>query len=180
MKRLQICVLSLGFAVAALAACQPVGPQTGKDVAPGSSKPFGERRGWQVSVIEATSAVPMHCRGYKPGVVGLSLSFFGGREESGFVVGGIAAKAAAGGADRLTLRFDSGENRVFDARVVSGGALEVRFPTAAYDETLEPVIHARSATLSAQTAGAIGSVDLVGSSWAINATDECRRINAKK
>jgi hypothetical protein len=174
-------VLLGGLSALAAAACQPTQPpQTATEPVPGASKPFRDRKGWEVTVVEPSATVPIHCRGIRSPQNMPDIAFFSAEAESGFVVTGAPVALAEGTTDRLTARFDTGEPRGFDARVVGGGAMEVRFPTQRYDETFLPLARARTVTLTGQKAGDIGAIDLVGSSWAVNATDECRRMNVKK
>lgn len=167
-----------------VAACQPTTPApqttTAAPPAPTATKPFRDRKGWEVVVVEATALSPAHCRGMRQPQNVPDIAFFSADQESGFVVIGAPTPPAEGVTDRLTARFDTGEPRGFDVKAVGGGALEVRFPTARYDESFRPFAQAKQVTLTGQKSGNIGTIDLVGSSWTVNATDECRRMNVKR
>lgn len=175
-------LLVAGVVACGLSACQSVpSPQpTVKPDAARAQKPFRDRKGWEVVVVEAGPGTAAHCRGYRVGSGVPALAINAGAEESGFTISVPADSGAAGSADRLLARFDTGENRGYDVRFESDVSVVARFPTERYDELLLPFVRARSVSLGMQRGAAIGTIDLEGSSWAINATDECRRMNMPK
>lgn len=163
-------------------ACQPVGaPPPTATVAPPpqASKSFRERGGWEVVVTNADDPLGPLCVGRRVDRAVPSLTFFAGPTESGFTVEGVGPRVQEGSADRLTARLEPGEPRGFDAKAIPGGAIEARFPTARFDEMLLPLAHARQVALSGAKWGAIGEFPLSGSSWAIYAADECRRMRGR-
>jgi len=166
-------------AVLCLTACQPAGPppEAGKPApAPQASGVFRERGGWEVVVFDTNAPERTRCVGRRVDRAGPSLSFFAGSAESGFSIEGTAIKPADGSVDRLTARLDGGEPRGYDARAIPGGGIEARFPTQRFDEMMLPLARARAVSLSGAKWGAIGDFPLTGSSWAIYAADECRRM----
>lgn len=173
-----------GLLGTALAACQPPPPPEGGAVGvqaarwgTGAGQPFRERLGWSVEVMSATApAARAYCLGLRNDN-GLGLVFIGGEPDSGFRIVGLPDALTAGASETVLARFDHGERRKYEARVLPGSALEVVFPTIEYDHALQPFARAHSVTFEGQRLGPIGRLDLEGSSWAVNATDECRRMN---
>lgn len=166
----------------ALAACQPMPPPPPDLAAKPSTepKPFRDRRGWVVTIVPANAPARAHCVGERAAPDGLGIVFVAGDPDSAFRLTGLATTPPAGASERLIARFDTGrerERRSFDARVLPDGTLEVTFPTIQYDGLLDHFARARTVTFESQRLGLIGNVDLEGSSWTINATDECRRMH---
>lgn len=165
----------------ALAACQPLPPPVPEVTAAhpaATPKPFRDRRGWVVTVVPASGPARAHCVGERAAPVGLGIMIIASDPNSAFRLTGLAATPPAGASERLLARFDDGrERRTFDARVLPDGTLEVSFPTIQYDGLLDQFARARAVTFESARLGLVGTVDLEGSSWAINATDECRRMN---
>lgn len=174
--------LLAGSLAALLAGCQPPPPV---DIAPavatahwgsgGGAKLFRERRGWTVESIAASAADRAHCVGRRRSD-SVGLVFIGGEPESGFQLVGVPGTPEPGSAEILTARFDQGDRRRFEARALPGGILEVIFPTAQYDGTLQAFARSHSVSFEGQRIGPVAQLDLDGSNWAINATDECRRM----
>lgn len=167
----------------ALAACQPMPPPLPDATAArpaAEPAPFRDRRGWVVTVVPAKGAARAHCVGQRAVPAGLAITFVAGDPNSSFRLSGLPTSPPPGASERLAARFDDGrdrERRSFDARALPDGSLEVTFPTIQYDGLLDHFARARTVTFESQRLGLIGSVDLDGSSWTINATDECRRMH---
>lgn len=169
-----VSILTMG-----VVACQPITPPPDTSKAPSPAKASGifrERGGWEVAVFDAENPAGPRCVGRRVGQGAPILSFFAGPVESGFTVEGARSPSAEGSVDRLTARLDGGDPRGYDARALQGGAIEVRFPTQRFDEMLLPLARAHAVSLSGAKWGAIGDFSLSGSSWAIYAADECRRM----
>lgn len=169
---------------AALAACQTADTAgAGRGLGDGPGNHFRERRGWEVAYVAAADGAPAHCRGRRsnPGADGLTIAFIAAANVSGFRLTGLppgvlaAFPAGETATDEITARFDPGDSRVYPARR-DGDALLATFPTADYEDALHGFGRARTATLTAKRGGLLGSLTLNGSAWAINATDECRRM----
>lgn len=168
---------------AMLAACQTADTAgTGRGLGDGPGNNFRERRGWEVEYVAAAGDAPAHCRGRRSNAAGnaagLAIAFIAAEGASGFRLTGLPAGALAGdgaAGDEITARFDQGDSRAYPARR-DGDALLATFPTADYEEALHGFGRARTATLTAKRGGPLGNLTLSGSAWAINATDECRRM----
>lgn len=177
----RLSVIPFAIAVLAVAACQPLAPPVPPDVQTVSTatppQPFRDRKGWSVVVVPAALRERGHCIGGRVDGEGLRISFLGGDPDSGFRLSGFTADATPGATERLTARFDDGTERHFDSRVLPGPVLEAIFPTLRYDGTLYPFARAHSVMFEGQRLGPLGAIDLDGSSWTINATDECRRMH---
>lgn len=163
-------------AVLLLAACQTAEPpRQASTMGDKDGAQFRERRGWAVSFAAATDGAPAHCVGRRGAAdSGLRIVFIGAERESGFRLLGVPV----GGTERdsLSVAFDNGDHTSFDVRR-DGDALIFLAPTAQYEDLTHPFARARSAALRLKNGAALGELPLTGSSWAINATDECRRMN---
>jgi len=182
MRPFRVRAALVSTAALCLAACQPVTPppDVGKTApVPQASGVFRERGGWEVVVFDAAAAEGPRCVGRRVGRGGPALSFFAGPAESGFLIEGSTAKPVEGSVDRLAARLDGGDPRGYDARVIADGVIEARFPTPRFDEMLLPMARARAVSLSGAKWGAVGDFPLIGSSWAIYAADECRRMRGR-
>lgn len=160
----------------ALAACQSVDGD-GMGGAGNLSKHFRERRGWAVGFVTAREQTPAHCLGYQSATrTGLRITFMGGETESGFRLDGIPPDRALAVGEDLLANYDGGERRTFNILRAGAGSATVMFPTRRYEDAMYAFAHSRFVEFRGRTAGPIGTIDLRGSSWTINATDECRRI----
>lgn len=172
------------LAMMALSGCQtppsaPEGPaaSTAGRWTDSEARPFRERRGWTVQVMQPQSGKRAHCVGRRAGSDGLRIAFVGGDPDSGFRLSGFATGLPEGSSETLLVKVEPGERRKFEARILPGPVLEVVFPTLDYDHALHPFARGRSVTFEGQRMGMIGTLNLEGSAWTVNATDECRRMN---
>lgn len=171
-------LLAVVLAAAALSGCQTVETSEVAVFADAPGKSFRERRGWVVDFIPAENGAPAHCRGRRAAASpGPAIAFIGAEGESGFRVSGLSPDtlAAAGGA--LVASFDYGDRQEFKARK-DGDSLLALFPTDHYEDVMHAFSRGRSVDLRIRGGASLGEIPLTGSSWAINATDECRRMNA--
>lgn len=173
-------ILPLLCAMMLAAACQPLDEPPGADDfgVNAHGGPFRARNGWAVTFVPSGGSTPAHCRGRRDPVPnGLDLTIIGGETRSGFVLRGLPPERGVPAKEEIVALFDDGERRTYAARREGDRGLRVVFPTRHYDETLHPFARGEHVVMRGRQIGALGTLDLNGSSWAINATDECRRIN---
>jgi hypothetical protein len=98
--------------------------------------------------------------------------------ESGFVLSGASHLATPGERYELTASFDQGAKLTLSGRGLPDGSLYVAIPSKSYLDALESFARNRRVTFRNTALGDLGGMALTGSSWAINASDECRILNA--
>lgn len=171
-------LLAVVLAVALLAGCQTTEDVTTAGFADGPGHSFRERRGWVVDFVPAENGAPAHCRGRRAAAAaGPAIAFIGAEAESGFRVTGLSADKLAAASEALVASFDHGDRQEFKARK-DGEALLALFPTDHYEDVMHAFSRGRSVDLRNGRGVSLAEISLTGSSWAINATDECRRMNA--
>jgi hypothetical protein len=167
------------LAGALLAGCQTTAtpttatrPRTYSD---GPSKVVAEKRGWTVELVSNGDRDRAYCLAQRkaaaPGLV-----FVAAVRDSGFRITGLPPRGDAEPAQPLTALFDEGERVPFQAHPLDDRALMVAFPTVDYEDALYPFARSRKVEFHAGS-GPVASFSLSGSSWAINAADECRRMH---
>lgn len=170
----------LGAALLA-AACQPLDTRPGGgDDFPidGQGGSFRSRNGWTVTFVPAANGAPAHCRGRRePVPSGIEMTVIAGEKRSGFVLRGLPPERGIPAQDEVVALFDDGERRNYPARREGTRGLRVMFLTRHYDDSLYPFARGEHVVLRGRSMGPLGTLDLDGSAWAINATDECRRIS---
>ncbi|CAO3429831.1 hypothetical protein [Azospirillum doebereinerae] len=138
------------------------------------------RSGWSVTIHKPASG-KTYCQAARTAedgaVGGLGMVFRTASAESGFTLTGVTA-ATPGERYELTAGFDQGAKLMLGARGLPGGGLYVSVPTRTYLEELAPFSRGKRVTFRSATLGDLGSMALSGSSWAINASDECRILHA--
>lgn len=171
-------LLAVVLAAAALAGCQTTQTNDPVAFADGPGKSFRERRGWVVDFVPAENSAPAHCRGRRATATGGPLIvFIGGERESGFRISGLGADKLATAGDALVAAFDYGDRQEFKTRR-DGDALLALFPTEQYEDVMHAFSRGRSVDFRGRGGASLTELSLSGSSWAINATDECRRMHA--
>ncbi|HEY0832952.1 MAG TPA: hypothetical protein VGE72_03495 [Azospirillum sp.] len=162
-----------------LTGCQTTAPPSAtaarsKTHSDGPGRVITEKRGWTVELHATDDRERAFCLARRaaaaPGLV-----FVAAARDSGFRLTGLPPRGD-GDPAQITALFDDGERVPFQAHALDDRALAVAFPTADYEDALYPF--ARSRTVEFHSGGgALASFSLSGSSWAINATDECRRMH---
>ena len=177
--------------VLALAACEtvpppPAPPPPAAGLPDGPAKPFSAGKGWTVT-IHTPPGGKAFCVAERGIAVGQDaaprLTFRTASTESGFILSGFAPSdsgAAVKPGERydLAASLDQGSRMSLSARGLPNGSLYVAIPTKSYLEDLEPLARARRVSFRSSGLGDIGTMVLAGSSWAINASDECRILHA--
>ncbi|PWC39008.1 hypothetical protein [Azospirillum sp. TSO35-2] len=191
--------LLTGLALA-LAACEtvpppPAAPPAAAGLADGPAKPFGTGKGWTVTVHtppggkpfcvaergrpgEAPDGAPA---GTPPGTP--RLAFRAGAAESGFILSGFTpsdsgATVKPGERYDLVASLDQGARLTLSARGLPDGSLYVAVPTKSYLDEFEALARGRRVGFRSTGLGELGTALLSGTSWAINASDECRILHA--
>ncbi|PWC89214.1 hypothetical protein [Azospirillum sp. TSO5] len=175
----------------ALAACetvppQPASPPPAAGLEDGPAKPFGSGKGWTVTVHSPPSG-KRFCVAERGIPVGQNaaprLSFRTASVESGFILSGFTpsdsgAVVKPGERYDLTVSADMGPRLSLSARGLPNGSLYVAVPTKGFLEEMEPLARAHRVSFRSSGLGELGTMLLGGSSWAINASDECRILHA--
>ncbi|SMH52183.1 hypothetical protein [Azospirillum agricola] len=175
-----------------LAACQttvapPTPPPVPRGLEEASGTPYNTpTRGWSVTIHKPASG-KTYCQAVRTAPVpaaptgergGPGMVFRTAAVESGFTLTGTGAAVTAGERYDLTASFDQGSKVMLGARGLPGGGLYVAIPSKTYLEELEPFARNRRVTFRSAALGELGTLLLNGSSWAINASDECRILHA--
>lgn len=182
--------LLAGLALA-LSACETVPPPPAKPpsaagLEDGPAKPFGAGKGWTVT-IHTPPGGKAFCVAERGIPVGQTaeprLTFRTASVESGFILSGFTpsdsgATVKPGERYDLTASLDQGSRLTLGARGLPDGSLYVALPTKTYLDELEPLARGRRVSFRSSGLGDIGTMLLAGSSWAINASDECRILHA--
>ncbi len=182
--------LLTGLALA-LAACEtvpppPAPPPPAEGLPDGPAKPFSAGKGWTVTIHTPPGGKPF-CVAERASADGQDaaprLTFRTASTESGFILSGFTPSdsgAAVNPGERydLTASMDQGSRLSLSARGLPNGSLYVAIPTRDYLEELAPLARARRVSFRSSGLGDLGAMLLSGSSWAINASDECRILHA--
>ncbi|MBP2297530.1 hypothetical protein [Azospirillum picis] len=187
--------LLAGLALA-LSACEtvpppPAAPPPTAALPDGPAKPFGTGKGWTVTIHTPPGAKPFcvaeraAAAGQPPGgeTGAPRLAFRTATAESGFILSGYTpsdAGAAAKPGERydLTASLDQGSRLTLSARALPDGTLYVAVPTARFLDEMGPLARGHRVAFRSSGLGDLGVLLLSGSSWAINASDECRILHA--
>ncbi|MBK1839231.1 hypothetical protein JHL17_17615 [Azospirillum sp. YIM B02556] len=183
--------LLTGLALA-LAACETVPPPPSASPPPaaglpdGPAKPFSAGKSWTVT-IHTPPGGKSFCLAERGISVGQSavprLTFRTASDESGFILSGFTpsdsgATVKAGERYDLSVSPDLGPRLSLSARGLPNGSLYVAVPTKSYLEEMEVFARAHRVSFRSSGLGEMGTMLLSGSSWAINASDECRILHA--
>lgn len=184
----QVARITAALALLATAACQTTtapnaaAPATPRGLEEASGTPFRAGRGWAVTIHKPASG-RIYCQAVRTqpetADAGPRMLFRAAAAESGFVLSGTGATVTAGERYDLSASFDQGAKLMLGARGLADGGLYVAIPSKAYLDELEPFARNRRVTFRSATLGELGSLILAGSSWAINASDECRILHAE-
>lgn len=188
MRRLRAC--SVLLAVALLAACQTsedsrvaYGGAAGFGVqalAPSPGRRVAERRGWVVEAVAGTVTEPAHCRAFRPGDDGPRLSFQAAPGSFAMLIAAPDRLLAPGANYELTLTFEGAAPETHTAVARDSSTLMVRIQSHDYEDVTDPYARAKGLEVSSpRLGGRIAAFPLAGSNWAVNALDECRRLNTR-
>ncbi|PWC86941.1 hypothetical protein TSH100_11160 [Azospirillum sp. TSH100] len=176
----------------ALSACETVPPPpaaapSAAALPDGPVRPFSSGKGWTVT-IHTPPGDKSFCVAERGIAVGQNaaprLTFRTAAAESGFILSGFTpsdsgATVKPGERYDLTVTSDLGSRLSLSARGLPNGSLYVAVPTKGYLEEMEPLARAHRVSFRSSGLGEIGTMLLSGSSWAINASDECRILHAE-
>ena len=147
---------------------------------PGPSRKVAERKGWVVEAVNATVAEPAHCRVSRPGDSGPTLSFQAAPGRFSILIGTPNRLLAPGASYELTLNFEGAASESHTAQAVDSSTLAVRIQSLDYEDVADSYGRAKRLEVSSQRLGGrVAAFTLDGSNWAINALDECRRLNTR-
>jgi len=179
--------ITASLALLATAACQTTVAPTAALPAPrgleeAAGRPFRAARGWAVTIHKPAGG-KVYCQAVRtpPDASGAGprMVFRTATDESGFTLTDTGATVTAGERYDLSASFDQGARLMLGARGLPAGGLYVAIPTKAYLDELEPFARNRRVTFRSAALGDLGTMILNGSSWAINASDECRILHAE-
>ena len=83
----------------------------------------------------------------------------------------------SGEESRLMAIFPDGASLALEAKPLPNGGVIVPVELPKYEDLFEPFMRSKAVTLKTAEADNIGDVSLGGSSWALNALDECRILH---
>jgi len=161
------------------AASAPV-PQTinasGLSDAPG--RVVAQNKGWVVRAHPATKTGAAYCFATRTDSSS-PLSFRATAKGAAMLVNGDQhAQPAEDRASKIKAMFPDGETVALEAKPLPNGGVIVPVELPSYEDLFEPFMRSKAVTLQSETSGGkIGDVSLGGSSWAINALDECRILH---
>ncbi len=177
--------ITLSAALLTTTACQtttaPPAAPTVSGLASGPERPFRSGRGWTVTIQKPDGGKPFCQATRNPdgaADAGPRMVFRTAAAESGFVLSGVSHPATPGERYELTASFDQGAKLTLSGRGLPDGSLYVAIPSKTYLDELDPFARNRRVTFRSAALGDLGAMALTGTSWAINASDECRILNA--
>ncbi|MDQ2101397.1 hypothetical protein [Azospirillum isscasi] len=191
MRRIRSGAASAMLAATLLTACQTTGappPPTeqarplppDKPASPLSDAPgrvVAQNKGWIVRAHPATKTGSAYCYATRTDDSS-PLSFRATAKGAAMLVNADPHAQAKGTESRLTAIFPDGETMALEATPLPDGGVVVPVELPKYEDLFEPFMRSRAVTLQ-QDGGRtdIGDVNLGGSSWALNALDECRILH---
>ena len=178
------------LATALLAACQTTQPTATTALAPAAPRPnssglsdapgrvVAQNKGWVVRAHPATKTGAAYCFATRADSSS-PLSFRATAKGAAMLVNGDQHAQPAEDRDaKLMAMFPDGEKVALEAKPLPNGGVMVPVELPSYEDLFEPFMRSKAVTLHSDSAdGAIGDVSLGGSSWALNALDECRILH---
>ena len=191
MRRIRSGAALAVLAVMFLTACQTNGapapeatpvqpPLTGRTASPLSDAPGrvgAQNKGWVVRAHPATKTGSAYCYATRADDSS-PLSFRATAKGAAMLVNADPQAQAKDTESRLTAIFPDGETMALEASPLPDGGVVVPVELPKYEDLFEPFMRSRAVTLQRDGGGTdIGDVNLGGSSWALNALDECRILH---
>lgn len=160
---------------APVARAEFIQPNTsGLSDAPG--RVVAQNKGWVVRAHPATRAGSAYCVATRADSTS-PLSFRATAKGAAMLVNGDQQAQPSGGDSRLTAIFPDGASMALEAKPLPNGGVIVPVELPKYEDLFEPFMRSKAVTLQKEGEGKIGDVSLGGSSWALNALDECRILH---
>ncbi|MCW2236714.1 hypothetical protein [Azospirillum canadense] len=151
---------------------------SGLSDAPG--RVVAQNKGWVVRAHPATQTGSAYCLATRADSAS-PLSFRATAKGAAMLVNGDQkAQPPTGeraGESRLTAIFPDGASMALEAKPLPNGGVIVPVELPKYEDLFEPFMRSKAVTLKSADADKIGDVSLGGSSWALNALDECRILH---
>lgn len=136
-----------------------------------------QNKGWVVRAHPATKTGSAYCFATRTDDSS-PLSFRATAKGAAMLVNADQHAQAKGAESRLTAIFPDGESMALEASPLPDGGVVVPVELPKYEDLFEPFMRSRAVTLQREGGGTdIGDVNLGGSSWALNALDECRILH---
>ncbi|WP_448202935.1 hypothetical protein [Azospirillum sp. sgz302134] len=152
-------------------------PSSGLSDAPG--RVVAQNKGWVVRAHPATKTGSAYCFATRTDSSS-PLSFRATAKGAAMLVNADQHAQPAGGESRLTAIFPDGAKVAMEAQPLPNGGVVVPVELPKYEDLFEPFMRSKAVTLQNEGAGGkIGDVSLGGSSWALNALDECRILHTQ-
>ena len=188
MRTLRAC--SVLLALALLAACQTsensrvayggAAGFTAPTLSPSPGRKVAERKGWVVEAVAGTMTEPAHCRVFRPADSGAKLSFQAAPGSFSVLISAPDRLLAPGASYELTLAFEGAAPESHKAVALDSGTLMVRIQSLDYEDITDAYARSKGLEVSSpRLGGRIAAFPLSGSNWAVNALDECRRLNTR-
>lgn len=151
---------------------------SGLSDAPG--RVVAQNKGWVVRAHPATQTGSAYCLATRTDSAS-PLSFRATAKGAAMLVNGDQkAQPPTGeraGDSRLMAIFPDGASVALEAKPLPNGGVIVPVELPKYEDLFEPFMRSKAVTLKTAEADKIGDVSLGGSSWALNALDECRILH---
>lgn len=188
-------VLSAVLLAVLLAGCQETAPKpplattAARPAAAAGDEPrfdtpgrlFRQGKGWIVKVHGEGSLGERFCLVSRADGGGPKIAFSADADEGRLLLDGVGGDLEPGETVNLTAAFDDGAELPLEARALPGSKLSVTFPIQAYEDSTQPFKESRNVAFRARNLGRpFEPIELKGSSWAINALDECRILNLSR
>ncbi|MBP2291095.1 hypothetical protein [Azospirillum rugosum] len=147
---------------------------SGLSDAPG--RVVAQNKGWVVRAHPATQSGSAYCMATRADSAS-PLSFRATAKGAAMLVNGDQKAQPSGGESRLMAIFPDGASMALEAKPLPNGGVIVPVELPKYEDLFEPFMRSKAVTLKSAEAEKIGDVSLGGSSWALNALDECRILH---
>lgn len=140
-----------------------------------------QNKGWVVRAHPASQTGSAYCLATRTDSSS-PLSFRATARGAAMLVKGDWNAQPSDGDSRLMAIFPDGASLALEAKPLPDGGVIVPVELPKYEDLFEPFMRSRAVTLKAAEADGIGidgigDVSLGGSSWALNALDECRILH---
>lgn len=191
MRRIRSSAVLAVLAATLLTACQTTGapapsaehahrpppPDVAAALSEAPGRVVAQNKGWVVRAHPATKTGSAYCFATRTDDSS-PLSFRATAKGAAMLVNADQHAQAKGAESRLTAIFPDGESMALEASPLPDGGVVVPVELPKYEDLFEPFMRSRAVTLQREGGGTdIGDVNLGGSSWALNALDECRILH---
>ena len=151
-------------------------PSAAPSLSDAPGRVVAQNKGWVVRAHPATKTGPAYCFATRTDSAS-PLSFRATAKGAAMLVNGDQHAQPSDEQSRLMAIFPDGAKLALEARPLPNGGVMVPVDLPKYEDLFEPFMRSKAVTLQSEGEGKIGDVSLGGSSWALNALDECRILH---